>query len=137
MIASCIGTPPSCTELKLKTERPPRRIEIGVPDDIPDGTRKIVRIAGRSVGVFNQGGEFFALQNVCPHRGAPVCTGRLRPRIEGGDSLEFSYSPQDEVLKCPWHQWEFDLRSGRALHGDLALTTYSIEVEEDRLILYF
>ncbi len=77
------------------------------------------------------------MHNVCPHRGAPVCTGRLRPRIEDGDGFEFWYSPQNEVLKCPWHQWEFDLRTGRALHGDLIIPTYSIEVEGNQLILCY
>ncbi len=128
---------PRCTESILETEKRRRRVAIGVPADIPEGTRKIVYVAGRSVGVFNQGGQYFALHNICPHRGAPVCTGRLRPRIEDGDGSEFRYSPQDEVLKCPWHQWEFDLRTGHALHGDLAITTYAVEVEGNQLILCY
>lgn len=45
-------------------------------DEIPPGERKIVEIAGRSIGVFNLGGEFFALRNRCPHQGGPLCVGQ-------------------------------------------------------------
>ncbi|MCA1667024.1 MAG: Rieske 2Fe-2S domain-containing protein [Thermomicrobia bacterium] len=45
-------------------------------EELPPGARKIVELAGRSIGVFNLGGEFFALRNSCPHQGGPLCTGR-------------------------------------------------------------
>ena len=109
---------------------------MGVPADIPEGTRKIIQIASREIGVFNIKGEFHALLNVCPHRGAPLCTGRLRPRVEYQGS-EFVYSENDQVLKCPWHQWEFSVKTGEALDGDLVASTYDITVEEGRLVLYF
>ena len=44
-------------------------------DEIPPGGRKIVEVAGRTIGVFNVDGEFFALLNRCPHQGGPLCTG--------------------------------------------------------------
>src|SRR5437016_4853366 len=46
-------------------------------NEIPPGSRKIVEIAGRSIGVFNVGGAFYALRNRCPHQGGPLCQGRL------------------------------------------------------------
>src|SRR5262245_19375997 len=46
-------------------------------EEIPPGGRKIVRVAGREVGVFNIEGAFYALKNVCPHQGARVCLGRI------------------------------------------------------------
>jgi hypothetical protein len=46
-------------------------------DEIPPGGKKIVEVAGRSIGVFNVGGEFFALRNRCPHQGGPLCLGKL------------------------------------------------------------
>ena len=38
-------------------------------------------VGGREIGVFNLGGTFYALRNICPHRGAPLCRGRLRPLV--------------------------------------------------------
>jgi len=46
-------------------------------DEIPPGGRKIIRLEGREVGVFNLYGEFYALQNSCPHHAARVCLGRV------------------------------------------------------------
>ncbi|HEV8638476.1 MAG TPA: Rieske 2Fe-2S domain-containing protein, partial [Chloroflexota bacterium] len=45
---------------------------VAAVDEIPPGGRKIVEVAGRSIGVFNLGGEFFALRNRCPHQGGPL-----------------------------------------------------------------
>ena len=125
-----------CTGSILKTENRLRRAVVGVPEDIPPGSRKIVQVAGREIGIFHLDGEFLALLNVCPHRGAPLCTGRLRPSIEMGDP-EFVYSESVEVLKCPWHQWEFDIRTGEALHGASAVRTYRTAVEGNELVVYF
>ena len=119
----------------MKTERRPRRAVVGVPDDIPPGGRRIVPVAGREIGIFHLDGEFLALLNVCPHRGAPLCTGRMRPSVEMGEP-EFVYSETNEVLKCPWHQWEFDIRTGKALHGDSAVRTYRVAVEGGELVVY-
>ena len=120
----------------MKTEHRLRRAVVGGPADIPPGGRKIVQVAGREIGIFHLDGEYLALLNVCPHRGAPVCTGRLRPSIEMGDP-EFVYSESPEVLKCPWHQWEFDIRTGEALHGDSKVRTYRVTLEGDELVVYF
>ncbi len=46
-------------------------------DEIPPGGRKIVEVAGQSVGIFNVDGEFFALRNRCPHQRGPLCEGKL------------------------------------------------------------
>ena len=50
---------------------------VAAVDEIPPGGRKIVDVAGRSIGVFNLGGEYFALRNRCPHQGGPLCEGRV------------------------------------------------------------
>ena len=46
--------------------------------EVPPGGRKLVEVDGRSVGVFNVGGTFVAVLNVCPHELAPVCLGPVR-----------------------------------------------------------
>ena len=50
---------------------------VATADEIPLGGRKIVEVAGRSIGVFNIDGEYFALRNRCPHQGGALCEGKL------------------------------------------------------------
>jgi nitrite reductase/ring-hydroxylating ferredoxin subunit len=82
--------------------------------EIPPGGRKIVEVAGRSIGVFNIGGEFFALRNQCPHSGGPLCEGVLSGFLRSDAPGEYDYVRRGEILRCPWHQWEFDVRTGQS-----------------------
>lgn len=90
------------------------RYIVATVDEIPPGQRKIVEVAGRSIGVFNVNGEFFALRNRCPHQGGPLCTGRLSGFVHSKVPGEYAYSRQSEILRCPWHGWEFDIRTGQS-----------------------
>lgn len=82
--------------------------------EIPPGERKIVEIAGRSVGVFNVAGRFFALRNTCPHAGGPLCEGVLSGLVSSSRPGHYRYERRGEFLRCPWHQWEFDIRTGQS-----------------------
>jgi nitrite reductase/ring-hydroxylating ferredoxin subunit len=83
-------------------------------DEIPPGSRKIVEVAGRSIGVFNIAGEFYALRNRCPHQGGPLCEGKLSGLIQAVKPGEYQYSRSQEILRCPWHGWEFDIKTGQS-----------------------
>lgn len=87
---------------------------VATVDEIPPGERKIVEVAGRSVGIFNLGGEFFALLNRCPHQSGPLCEGRLAGFLESSKPGEYRYSRKGEILRCPWHGWEYDIRTGQS-----------------------
>ena len=80
--------------------------------ELPDGARKIVTVGGAGVGVFNVGGELFALANRCPHQRGPVCEGDLLGAMESAGPGRYDYLPDQYRLRCPWHGWEFDLRTG-------------------------
>jgi 3-phenylpropionate/trans-cinnamate dioxygenase ferredoxin subunit len=82
--------------------------------EIPPGGRKIVEVLGRSIGVFNVNGEFFALRNRCPHQGGPLCAGRAFGVLLPGQPGEYHFSRPGELLRCPWHGWEFDIRTGQS-----------------------
>ena len=114
------------------------RFVVGKVKELPPGERKMVRIGGKSgIGVFNVKGEFYALKNLCPHKGGPLCQGRLRPHVTSPDVYQLDHEAQGEVLKCPWHQWEFDLRTGKALYDSrLRAKTYPVTIEEDDIVLY-
>ena len=99
--------------------------------EIPAGSRKLVEVDGRAIVVFNVDGEFFALNNRCPHKGGNLCHGRLSGRVEAGAPGEYRYSAAREIIRCPWHQWEFDLRTGKSWcdPARLRVRNYAVSVE--------
>ncbi len=101
---------------------------IAEASEIPVGGRKIVEVAGRSIGVFNLAGEFFALRNRCPHQGGPLCEGKTFGRIHARVPGEIEYSHPGEILTCAWHGWEFDIRTGRSWCAPEKLRVRSYEV---------
>jgi nitrite reductase/ring-hydroxylating ferredoxin subunit len=91
-----------------------REFVVALVDEIPPGGRKIVSVKGRSIGVFNLNGEYFAVSNVCPHAGGALCEGTLSGFVQSDGPGHYDYIRRGEVLRCPWHQWEFDIRTGRS-----------------------
>ena len=63
---------------------------------LPPGSVELVVVRGMDVALFRRGEEIFAIGNECAHKGGNLCDGR----IEG------------DIVTCPLHGWEFDLRSG-------------------------
>jgi nitrite reductase/ring-hydroxylating ferredoxin subunit len=82
--------------------------------DIPPGGRKLVRVNGRDIVVFNIGGEFFGLLNRCPHQGGNLSQGTLIGLVESREPGDYRYSRPGEILRCPRHGWEFDVRTGQS-----------------------
>ncbi len=87
---------------------------VAAVSEIPPGGRKLVSAEGRAIVVFNLGGEFFALSNRCPHRGGSLCHGRITGLVESDEPGEYRYSRRGEIIRCPWHSWEFDIRTGKS-----------------------
>ena len=107
---------------------------VATVNEIAPGGRKIVEIAGRSIGVFNVGGEFYALRNRCPHQGGPLCTGNTLGFLRSAGVGEFIYSRPGEVVRCPWHGWEYDLRTGQSWFDParVLVRNYEVSVEPGR-----
>ena len=95
------------------------------------GERKIVEAGGRSIGVFNISGEYFAVRNVCPHQQAPLCEGTLTGMTEPGAVGEYRWTRAGRVLRCPWHGWEFDIETGKSLFNPhrVRVKTYEVALE--------
>ena len=83
-------------------------------EDIRPGERRLVEVNGRAVVVFNLGGEFFALNNRCPHKGGSLCQGVTTSVVESAEPGEYRTSRPGEIIRCPWHSWEFDIRTGKS-----------------------
>lgn len=107
------------------------RVEVCAVADLPPGSRTIVEVDGKEIGVFNLDGEFHALRNVCPHQLAPLCEGQLTGEVTAPAVGEYELTRQGEVVRCPWHGWQFDLKTGESVFNPHVRTnTYDVEVEQ-------
>lgn len=107
--------------------------EICPASEIQPGERKIVEVDGLSIGIFNVDGEYHALNNVCPHQLAPLCEGEISGLVtaEGTDPDTFNWEDDGRIIKCPWHNWEFDITTGSSVFNPhkVKTRTYDVEVE--------
>ena len=84
-------------------------------DEIPPGTIAALQVDGEDIAVANVGGEFFATQGHCLHLQGPLGEGRL----------------EGPVLSCPWHGWQYDVRTGEnEFDRAIQLQTYPVKVED-------
>jgi nitrite reductase/ring-hydroxylating ferredoxin subunit len=87
---------------------------IAAAAEFPPGTRRLVTINDRAVVIFNVKGEYFGLYNKCPHNGGSLAQGVLTGLLQSATPGQYSFSRQGEIIRCPWHGWEFDIRSGQS-----------------------
>lgn len=98
---------------------------------------RIVPHGKSSIGVYLIDGCLYAVRNQCPHKGAPLCRGKLgstyRPVGAGGEPFEEVLC--NRVLRCPWHGWEFDVVSGKGLYDARGrVRTYPVRLNAAREI---
>ena len=95
---------------------------VGKIDDIQPGTAIAVQAGRRVIAVFRVGNEFFAVNNMCPHKGASLCDGEI--------------VIEEKIVRCPWHHWNWQLEDGK-LQSDRrqALRTYEVAVDGDEVIV--
>ncbi len=105
------------------------RFVVGKAEEIPPGSRKIVRVAGRSIGVFNVAGEFYAIRNRCPHQGAPLCEGKLWGALKSDVPGSFQYNATKDIIACIQHGWEFSVRTGQSWCDPKRLRVRSYQVD--------
>jgi 3-phenylpropionate/trans-cinnamate dioxygenase ferredoxin subunit len=125
--------------------------------ELKPGEKKLVNVKGREIGLFNVDGEFFALANRCPHEGGPMCEGRITPLVQSTGPGNYSLTRKGEFLRCPWHGWEFEIRTGQSycdpanyklrqfkvavepgqelVKGPYVAETFSVTVEENYVVI--
>jgi 3-phenylpropionate/trans-cinnamate dioxygenase ferredoxin subunit len=125
--------------------------------EVAPGAAKIVSLKGREIGIFNLGGQYFALANRCPHAGGPLCQGRIVALVQSQGLGHYALARHNEFLRCPWHGWEFDIRTGQSwcdpnttrarqfrvtvepgaslVKGPYVAETFAVSVEEDYLVI--
>jgi|SRR5689334_16738279 nitrite reductase/ring-hydroxylating ferredoxin subunit len=87
---------------------------VATTSEIAPGRNKVVTIDGREIVVFHVNGQFFALLNRCPHEGAPLARAACVAHLYSDDPGRFQRTRVGEMLRCAWHGWEFDMRTGQS-----------------------
>jgi nitrite reductase/ring-hydroxylating ferredoxin subunit len=87
---------------------------VGRVAEVAPGTNKLVTVKGRDIGIFNVAGKFYALANRCPHRGGPLCHGRITGLAQSNGPGDYRRIRPGEFLRCPWHGWEFEIATGQS-----------------------
>lgn len=86
--------------------------------EIPEGQGRAFDIDGRIIAVFLEGGKYYAVDDTCPHQGAPL-----------SDGIVF-----DKSVTCTWHGWRFSLEDGRWLDSPrIRIGTYPVRVVDDEI----
>lgn len=98
--------------------------------NLGEGERITVNIKGREITLFKSNDEFHAVLNFCPHQGGPLCEGLLDGTLTMED-WEWTYSCEGEIVSCPWHGWEFDIKTGEHLsRSAYRVPTYDVVVRD-------
>lgn len=103
----------------MPSDSPLEWLEACPLSELPSGERKLVKLKGDEIALFNVDGTVYAIKNRCPHRSGPLIRGFIDN--QGG-------------IKCPMHGWRFDLRSGSSPRPAQA-TVYQVKAENGLLYL--
>ena len=110
--------------------------DLGPLDEFPENAFRLVQIGKREIGVYrSSSGEVFAIANFCPHRGAPLCNGAVGGTLVPSEPGELVFGMEGDVVRCPWHGYEFSLQTGECLFTGLRMRalTYPVRVENGRV----
>ncbi|MCC7362661.1 MAG: Rieske 2Fe-2S domain-containing protein [Anaerolineales bacterium] len=104
--------------------------------DVPEGAHLIVEVRGRSLGIFNVRGRYYALPNACFHQNGPLCAGAVSGTVTAGPETNWqrAWGREGEIIVCPWHALEFDIPSGQCLaYPNRKLPTWEVQIHGDEL----
>jgi len=100
----------------------PNFVKVAATADLGPGNGMVVEVDGRQIALFNVGGQFYALDNTCVHRGGPLGEGFV-------DSTNMT-------VQCPWHGWEYSLVDGASPFNPMArVEKFEVKVEGENVML--
>jgi nitrite reductase/ring-hydroxylating ferredoxin subunit len=99
----------------------PEFVRVGRLSEIPAGGVKTVVAGDYEIALFNVLGTLYAVENLCPHQGAPLADGWI--------------DPEARTVTCSWHGWCFDLRNGGMTLGDgfEGIPSFDVHVDGDEV----
>lgn len=93
---------------------------IASTEDIPLDEGRVFEAGGRMIAVFNDAGNFKAIDDMCPHAGASLAEGWL----------------DDGCVTCPWHAWQFQLSDGAYIQNPrLKVDTFPLRIDGTDVIV--
>jgi nitrite reductase/ring-hydroxylating ferredoxin subunit len=105
--------------------------------ELKDGGRRIVFVNNLEIGVFRHDGQFYAYSNNCLHQGGPACEGliiaKVEERIQDDRTSRGMYFSEQEIhFVCPWHGYEYDIKTGEFVgNRKLKLRKYQVVQKGD------
>lgn len=98
----------------------PRYEKVAKVTDIAPGSFQAAEVRGRKIVLYNVDGTFYATDARCAHQGGPLGDGLLT----------------GSVVSCPWHAWQFDVRTGEAVFDPgVRIACYAVKVEGDDVLV--
>ena len=113
-------------------------VRVGTVEDFPAGEFQVMDVDGKEIGLVRQAdGTFHAVLNYCPHRGAPICRGFVSGTMLPSNPGELVYGREDQILRCPWHGFEFELETGKSAYtgSRIKLRKFPVEVRDDAVFV--
>ncbi|HRE49533.1 MAG TPA: non-heme iron oxygenase ferredoxin subunit [Aggregatilineales bacterium] len=97
----------------------PEFITIAAAADLKSGERIVVEVKDHYIAVFNVGGTYYAIEDICTHDDGPLAEGELT----------------EYVIECPRHGAQFDIRSGKnlSLIAPRPVARYEVRVENGQV----
>jgi nitrite reductase/ring-hydroxylating ferredoxin subunit len=91
----------------------------GREDEFEEGHARLLELGDYEIGVYRHAGEYYAYRNQCAHQGGPACEGIIIGRVHDVLAPDKTFLGQrfdedDPQIVCPWHGWEFRLRTGES-----------------------
>jgi nitrite reductase/ring-hydroxylating ferredoxin subunit len=110
---------------------------VGDLSEFPENSHKVVKVGRREIGIFNIGGEFYGLPNICPHQTGPLCEGKTTTGTlvaHKDNDWRFEWDYEGEIVACPWHGLEYHVPTGRCLaFSNIKVRTYKVVVEDGKV----
>lgn len=107
--------------------------------EMKPGEMRVVYIQNKKpvIVTCNSNREYFALLDSCPHQGARLSQGTLTWKTVSEEPCSYGIEKEGEILRCPWHSFDFDVRTGSCL-GDpdhLRTKIYRVSIEDGNIVL--
>lgn len=94
-------------------------VKVAKASDLSPGKGKTVVANGKEIALFNIGGKFYAISSKCVHKGGPLGEGEL----------------DGSTVTCPWHGWEYDVKTGQGITTPVSVETYPVRVEGEDVMV--
>lgn len=115
-----------------------KEVSVGAAEEFPLDTLRIVSANGREIGVVRRAdGSVNAVRNWCPHKGALICKSTLTGTMLPGPPGTLEWGHDGEIIRCPWHGFEFDIRTGQRPYSDsrMRLRVYPARIENGLILV--